>query len=196
MSAKRKRRTKIRKLIRFLKFRVLHVDDSPHRIALGIGLGLFIAWTPTIGLQTLMVLCVAPLLRANISVAVPCVWVTNVFTMIPVYYSNYLLGRMLLKPFCFSSGLSGAQILEMFDQLDSLAFFTGFLRIEFWQNISLFLWQKGPELWLGSIVMGLLIGFIAYVITYHFVLWYRKNHRLRVSPGIAKKRDRIANTPS
>jgi len=196
MSAKRKRRTKIEKLIRFLKFRVLHIDDSPHRIALGIGLGLFIAWTPTIGLQTLMVLCVAPFLRANISVAVPCVWVTNVFTMIPVYYSNYLLGRMLLKPFCFSSGLSGAQILEMFNQLDSLAFFTGFLRIEFWQNISLFLWQKGPELWLGSIVMGLLIGFIAYVITYHFVLWYRKNHRLRASHGIAKNRDRIANTPS
>ena len=41
---------------RFIKYRVLHVDDTPHRIALGVALGFFVTWTPTIGVQIVLIL--------------------------------------------------------------------------------------------------------------------------------------------
>ncbi len=46
-----RRRYKIvrRRVINFLKFRILHIDDSPHRIALGVALGLFTAYLPPLG---------------------------------------------------------------------------------------------------------------------------------------------------
>ena len=50
----------IRKIIRqiehFIVYRILHADDTPHRLALGIALGVFVAWTPTVGLQMVLVL--------------------------------------------------------------------------------------------------------------------------------------------
>ena len=39
---------------RFFIYRVLHVDDTPHRIALGVAVGIFVAWTPTVGLHMIL----------------------------------------------------------------------------------------------------------------------------------------------
>ena len=58
---------KLRMLLRFIAnrlktffiYRVLHVDDTPHRIALGVAAGIFIAWTPTIGFQMLLTILLA-----------------------------------------------------------------------------------------------------------------------------------------
>ena len=43
-------------IVRFIKCRILHVNDSHNKIALGVAIGLFVGWTPLIGLHTLIVL--------------------------------------------------------------------------------------------------------------------------------------------
>ena len=55
----------IRRLRRFFIYRVLHVDDTPHRIALGIAVGIFITWTPTIGMQMILTVLISALVGAN-----------------------------------------------------------------------------------------------------------------------------------
>ncbi|MBW8035386.1 MAG: DUF2062 domain-containing protein, partial [Planctomycetes bacterium] len=60
----------MRPLIHFITHKILHVDDSPNRIALGAAIGLFIAWTPAVGLHTLIVLAITSLTKANKFVAV------------------------------------------------------------------------------------------------------------------------------
>ncbi len=178
MTTKRKRRnhTALGRLKRFLKFRILHVNDSPHRIAMGVALGLFIAWTPALGFHIFIALGLAILLRANKFVALLFIWANNPFTLIPIYYPNYLLGRAIMKTFHCKTELSSAQTQEMFSRIGSSASFAGIFHWRFWQNLFTFLWQKGPELWLGSLIIGLLVALAGYFITYRFIRWYRIVH--------------------
>ena len=75
-----------RRAQRFVKYRILHVDDTPHRIALGVAIGMFVAWTPTIGFQMGLTVLLCALFRANKLVGVPLVWISNPLTIIPVYF--------------------------------------------------------------------------------------------------------------
>ena len=163
------------RLKQFLKYRILHVDDSPHRIALGVGLGLFIAWTPFIGFHMLMVLGLAIVLRANKLVALAWVWVCNPLTYFPVFYPSYLLGRALLKLFRPGTELSSAQVEEMFGRFGSSPFFTNFFRAEFRHDLVNLLWQIGYELCVGSAIIGLSIAVSAYFGTYSLIVWYRRS---------------------
>ena len=49
----------------FVVYGVLHADDTPHRIALGVAIGIFVTFTPTLGFQMILVAVIATLLRAN-----------------------------------------------------------------------------------------------------------------------------------
>ncbi len=162
------------RLKQFLKYRILHADDSPHRIAMGVALGLFIAWTPFIGFHMLILLGLAIVLRANKLIALACVWVSNPFTYFPVYYPSYLLGGTVLKLFRPGPELSGAQVQEMFGRFGSSPFFTNFFRAEFRQTLLNLLWQIGYELCVGSTIIGLSIAVAAYFATYSIIVWHRK----------------------
>ena len=74
-----------RRTRRFLIVKVLHANDTPHRIALGIAIGVFIGLTPTVGLQMIIALALATALRANKVVCIPMVWITNPVTLVPIY---------------------------------------------------------------------------------------------------------------
>jgi uncharacterized protein len=75
---------------------VLHADDPLHRLALGIAIGIFVTFTPTIGAQMAIVVFLAWLLNANKLVGVPLVWISNPVTFVPIYYPCYWLGQKLL----------------------------------------------------------------------------------------------------
>ena len=57
--------------------------------------GLFIAFIP-MPFQMLAVLAVSPFIRFNIPIAISMVWLSNPFTMPPMYYMEYLTGTWLL----------------------------------------------------------------------------------------------------
>ena len=81
---------------RILAHRVLHTDDSPHTIALGAGIAMFITFLPLVGIQTILSVGAATLLRANKAVCIPIVWITNVFTIVPIYGACLARGRFVL----------------------------------------------------------------------------------------------------
>ena len=81
---------------RQLALKILHLDDSPERIAWGIALGMFIAWTPTVGIQMIIAAIVAGLLRGNKAAAVAIVWISNPWTIVPIYWFNYQVGYLLV----------------------------------------------------------------------------------------------------
>lgn len=162
----------INRVKRFFIYRVLHVDDTPHRIALGVAVGVFIAWTPTIGLQMILTVLLATLVRANNRVGVPFAWISNPFTMIPIYgRCNYRIGMLILgdryPPPDFSKVLSGhgSWWLEVWAN-----------RVRaFWEAI----WQALPAVWLGSVVLGLMLGIMSYGAVYYAVVAYRRHRILR-----------------
>ena len=151
-----------KRIERFFIYRVLHVDDTPHRIALGVAVGIFITWTPTIGFQMLLTVALAALLRANKVVGVPFVWLSNPFTLPPIYGPNYLVGCWLLRQKALDLGFLMA------------AHSTGgwIERIETWWNAT---WHVFWPLWVGSIVVGLLLGTLSYFMTRFAVVRYREH---------------------
>lgn len=170
------RRT-IKKIERFIVYRILHANESPHRLAMSIGLGLFIAWTPTIGVQMILAFALAALFRANTRIGPALVWVSNPLTLVPIYLPNYWLGHNLLRMFSDRPPPNYAQIKSLIESFSSPGnVLVNFLNPSFWNETFQFLFNVSVELWLGSVIIGLLVGGFAYLVSYKMIYWYRTNH--------------------
>jgi uncharacterized protein len=167
----------IKKINQFVVHRILHADDSPHRLALGIALGIFVAWTPTIGLQMAIVVLLATALRANNRVGIAIVWLSNPLTLIPIYLPNYWVGHNLLKLFFDRPKPDYSALTQVLADLFGLEnFFTHFYRASFWREMwDLFL-NISIDLWFGSLIVGLFLGTTSYIISYKLIVWYRTHH--------------------
>ena len=71
----------------------------------GIAIGLFWAFIP-MPMQMLAVIFTTPLIRFNVPIAITMVWLSNPFTMPPMYYVEYLTGNFIL-------GQEGIQNIEL-----------------------------------------------------------------------------------
>lgn len=170
-------RERLQRFVSFIKFHVLHIDDTPHRIALGIALGLFIAWTPLIGLHIFLALILAFLLRANKFTAITFVWVSNPLTFIPIYYPNYLFGKKLLTLLNPASAAQSADSQNNHTLM--LPHFADIFTADFWNNIFIVLFKQGQALWLGSVILGLFVGGAGYLLTYLLIKSHRKKLLLK-----------------
>ena len=69
---------------------------SRRTIAGAIWIGVFVALLPIPG-QTLVALLAALMLRVNLPIAGITTWITNPVTMVPFFYWEYSLGRLILE---------------------------------------------------------------------------------------------------
>jgi uncharacterized protein (DUF2062 family) len=76
---------------------LLHLDDPPPRIALALAVGVFIGCTPFWGLQTLLSLVVAVVLRLNRAATVTGTWL-NLPWIAPFVYGAALKVGTLVVP--------------------------------------------------------------------------------------------------
>ena len=163
---------------RFILHHVLHADDPPERLARGVAVGVFVTFTPTIGVQMALVVFLAWLLRANKVVGLPVVWVSNPVTFIPIYFPSYVIGAMLMGRHLRGDGKDPAMRLEWWKQLGDPP--EGML------DTFRFYWQKleviaGP-LWLGCFVVGSVLALLSYFIVFHTVRGYRLRRWGRLMP--------------
>jgi len=163
-------------VIRFTKYRVLHIDDSPHRIAMGVAIGLFTAWLPPLWFHIIFVLIVAAILRANKFVALTFIWASNPFTFIPIYYPNYLLGRAILGWLRNGQRLGASDIAAMFENFTFSKILTGIHTAEFWSQLGSLTVQVGFEMTVGGVIIGSCLALISYFATSKLVRWYRTKH--------------------
>jgi len=146
---------------------LLHLDDSAHRIALGAAIGVFIAFTPTIGFQMLLVLLAASAVRANKVAGLPMPWITNPVTIVPMYSLNYYVGWLLVG----GPDLAAFehQLVELMSlNLPWIDWVHGWWR--------LMIEVAGP-LWVGSVVVGIVCGLVTYGLMYYLITIYRRHHR-------------------
>ncbi len=76
--------------------RLARLRSEPDAIGRGLALGLFIGFTPTFGVQIILAILFAFLLRQNKIATFIGVWVSNPLTAPLIYGLEYSLGRMLL----------------------------------------------------------------------------------------------------
>lgn len=76
--------------------RLLALDDPPERTALAFAVGIFIAFSPFLGLHTLMATALAFLLRFNKVAIYTGTFINNPFTLVPVIIASYAVGAFLM----------------------------------------------------------------------------------------------------
>ncbi len=73
-------------------------EGSPGQRARGLAAGIFCGCFPFFGLQTLLGIALATLLRGNHLLAAAGTWISNPITYLPLYWFNYQVGSWLLGP--------------------------------------------------------------------------------------------------
>ena len=140
---------------------LLTLNSTPHGIALGVSLGVFIAITPTYGLHTLLVVVAAFLVpRAN---KVAILLGTNISlppTLPFITWGGYEIGRFILR--------------GDYPVMDGV-YFRHLSHLSVWGILKAIKDLYVP-LFVGSVVLGLICGAIFYIITF-FVVRAIKNRK-------------------
>ena len=156
---------------------LLHLDEPPHRIALGVAIGVFIAFTPTIGLQMLLIFFLTSLFRANAAAGVPMAWLTNPATIPPVFYWNYRIGCLLL-------GKPDSAVEEFRKNVSDLVHrdLTWWTMVKEWWDLVM---RVAQPLWVGSVVVGLVLAGVTYGLMYYLITVYRRAHQRHLAARAA-----------
>ena len=72
-----------------------YLSINRRSVSRGVLVGLFWGFIP-MPMQMLGVMATTPFLRFNVPVAISMVWLSNPFTMPPMYYMEYLTGNLIL----------------------------------------------------------------------------------------------------
>src|SRR5215210_95375 len=77
--------------------RLLAIDDPPERTALAFSIGIFIAFSPFLGLHTIMATALAFIFRFNKVAIYTGTFVNNPFlTLVPIILASYGIGALVL----------------------------------------------------------------------------------------------------
>lgn len=153
---------------RFLVHNVLHADDPPHRLALGVAIGLFVAITPTGGVQSVLVVLLAWLLGGNKVVGLPLVWISNPATAVPIYYPCYLLGHYILGGESVTRDWWHELARGPVSRAHSAEFY--------WSRLM----QIIEPLLVGSLIVASVLAAVSYAVTYHLIVKFRRARGLPI----------------
>lgn len=167
---------------RLIRERILQVDDTPHRIAFGVLLGFIIGATPTIGLQMILYFFFATILSANKVSGILPVWLSNPVTAVPLYSFNWWLGMWILTGNPRPDSARQAEVLALIEGApgQDLPIWERIFSGDFWTQVWHTFLSLGIELWVGSLIVGVVLGVIGYWAAYRGVIRYRARNKKEV----------------
>lgn len=163
----------------------------PEHVARGVAVGLAVAFTPTVGVQLIAVLAIWGLAKAlgprfnfHVVAALAWVWITNIFTIGPIYYSFLLTGQLMLGRFDEFGSVGFDAFTSQLTHVVSTD--TSFLESLWVGTLALFeIW--GLPLFVGSIPWAIGTAWIGYVWSRRFIIRFREARQKRW----AKKQERL-----
>jgi len=147
-------------MIRASLRRLLAIDDPPERTALAFSIGVFIAFSPFLGLHTIMATLLAFLFRFNKIAIYSGTFINNPFlTLVPIILASYATGAFLM-------GRSLALPAEGMELLKDPHLLTG----DYWRRLFL---HSGDVL-LPFAIGGMLLSVVCSLASYPLTLrWLR-----------------------
>ena len=135
--------------------RLLTLDDPPERTALAFAIGVFIAFSPFLGLHTIMASLVAFIFRFNKVAIFTGTFINNPFlTLVPIIIASYAIGAFLLgRPVTISP--------EGIDLLKEPHLLTG----DYYRKLLREGWQVIWPFTIGGMVLSVVCSLIAYPVT-------------------------------
>src|SRR5918997_4736362 len=142
-------------MVRAALRRLLALDDPPERTALAFSIGVFIAFSPFLGLHTLMATALAFAFRFNKIAIYTGTFINNPFlTLVPITVASYAVGALLLgRPVSLPEGA-----LELLSHPRPL---TG----GYWHQLLAHLWDVVLPFSVGATVLSVVCSLAAYPVT-------------------------------
>ncbi len=146
--------------------RLLALDDPPERTALAFSIGVFIAFSPFLGLHTILATLIAFLFRFNKIAIYTGTFINNpFFTLVPIIVASYAVGAFVLgRPLRIPP--QGIELLR------HPRLFTG----DYYSQTFVRSWYLVEPFAIGGLVLSVVCSLTAYPLT----LWIlRANRRTR-----------------
>jgi uncharacterized protein (DUF2062 family) len=154
---------------------LLHLDDSPQRIALALAVGVFISCTPFLGLQTLLAILFATVFRLHRAATITGVWFNLPWFAPFVYGLALTVGRWLVPD---ENGARDAWLAWVIEHPAHLA----------WHDLITLLEELSVPLLVGTTVVGLVAGLLTYLVAFGVITARRR----RPAHPSTTRRDRAA----
>ncbi|MEC9346520.1 MAG: DUF2062 domain-containing protein [Pseudomonadota bacterium] len=172
----------------------------PEVIARGVAVGLAVAFTPTVGIQMILVVLLWGLARSlgprfdfHFLSAVAWVWITNIFTIGPIYYAFLLTGQVMLGRFDEVGSIGFTQFSAQL--MDVVSAEAGLLETLWVGTVALFrIW--GIPLFIGSIPFAVGSAWVGYAWSKRFVTRFQERRRKRAleRAGTTPRRGKATQT--
>ena len=153
-------------MVRAALRRLLALDDPPERTALAFAVGVFIAFSPFLGLHTIAATALAFIFRFNKVAIYTGTFINNPFlTLVPIIVASYAVGAFLLgRPVSLPEG--GMELLR------DPHLFSG----AYWGELFAQFWGVLLPFTLGGMVLSVVCSLAAYPVTLKLL---RANQRRR-----------------
>ena len=145
--------------------RLLAIDDPPERTALAFSVGVFIAFSPLLGLHTILATLIAFLFRFNKVAIYLGTYINNPFlTLVPIILASYAIGAFLL-------GRPLRMPPEGIELLKNPHLLTG----AYYRQVFAHSWYIVAPFAIGATVLSVVCSLLAYPVT----LWALRSYRRR-----------------
>ena len=143
--------------------KLLQIQETPERTALAFSIGIFLGFSPFLGLHTLAGLAIAFLFKLNRVAILLGVWTNTPWWFVPYYTLATWLGMWVVR---FRIHWA------TFEGVFQLGEGQGFLSSEFWRQIAS-QWGLLVSFLTGSLILALLLSLIAYLLSLRGIRLYR-----------------------
>lgn len=146
---------------------ILLLPATPHQIALGVAVGVFVSVTPTPGCQMVLAGLLAALVGGSVRAALPMVFLSNPLTAAPILWITYEAGRLCWP---WAPRLSVTELVEVFTHSSA--------------SLSAML-DLGLTLVAPLVIGGLLVGAVLGALSYPLMLVLLRQRGRVAAPVIA-----------
>ncbi len=149
--------------LRVLMRKLLHVEDTPERTALAFSIGVFLGFSPFLGLHTLAAIGIAFLFRLNRMAMLLGAWTNTPWWIVPYYTFATWVGMKVMRV-----RIEGGILKEIF----KIGVDQGFMRSDFWSRVAS-QWGLLASFLVGSLILAALFSLLAYPLSLKLVRMYR-----------------------
>jgi uncharacterized protein (DUF2062 family) len=143
--------------------KLLHIEDTPERTALAYALGIFLGFSPFVGLHTLVGLAIAFLFGLNRMTVLLGVWTNTPWWIVPFYVLATWVGM----------GVTGFRIdSAILKEIFQLGTHRGLMSSNFWERMTS-QWGLLLSFLTGSLILCTLLSVVAYPLSLKWIRFYR-----------------------
>jgi uncharacterized protein (DUF2062 family) len=143
--------------------RLLHIEDAPERTALAYSIGIFLGFSPFLGLHTLVGLAIAFLFGLNRVAILLGVWTNTPWWIVPFYMIATWVGMWVT-----GFRMEWATLKAIFQ----LGMDRGFTSPNFWGSVTS-QWGLLLSFLIGSFILCTLLSVLAYPLSLKWIRFYR-----------------------